>query len=50
MKQRFMIGIVMCSLYYLDSYKREYIELKRYKGEYRGGFANLLHTLGDMVI
>ena len=33
----------MCPLYYLDGYKREYIELKRYKGESRGGFANLLH-------
>ena len=33
----------MCSLYHLDSYKREYIELSRYKGESRGGFANLLH-------
>ena len=26
----------MCSLYHLDSYKREYIELSRYKGESRG--------------
>ena len=34
---------LMCSLYHLDSYKREYIELMRYKGESRGGFANLLH-------
>ena len=34
---------LMCSLYHLDSYKREYIELSRYKGESRGGFANLLH-------
>ena len=36
---------VMCSLYYLDSYKRDNILLKVYKGESRGGFANLLHTL-----
>ena len=35
---------LMCSLYHLVTYKREYIELKRYKGESRGGFANLLHT------
>ena len=33
----------MCSLYHLDSYKREYIELSRYKGESRGGFADFLH-------
>jgi hypothetical protein len=41
---------MMCSLYHLVTYKREYIELKRYKGESRGGFANLLHTPGYMVI
>ena len=41
---------VMCSLNYLDSYKREYIELERYKGESRGGFVNFLQTPGDMVI
>ena len=35
---------VMCSLYHLDSYKREYIELSRYKGESRGGFADFLRT------
>ena len=35
--------ILMCSLYHLDSYKREYIEIRRYNGESRGGFANLLH-------
>ena len=29
-------GFVMCSLYHLVTYKREYIELKRYKGESRG--------------
>ena len=34
---------VICSLYHLDSYKREYIELSRYKGESRGGFADFLH-------
>ena len=34
----------MCSLYHLDSYKREYIEIRRYKGKSRGGFAGLLHT------
>ena len=34
---------VMCSLYHLDSYKREYMELSRYKGESRGGFADFLH-------
>ena len=41
---------VMCSLYYLDTYKREYIEIRRYKGESRGGFLKLLHTPGHMVI
>ena len=35
---------LMCSLYHLDSYKREYIELSRYKGESRGGFADFLRT------
>ena len=34
----------MCSLYHLDSYKREYILIRRYKGEFRGVFADLLHT------
>jgi hypothetical protein len=37
------VSSLMCSLYHLDSYKREYIEIGRYKGESRGGFANLLH-------
>ncbi len=41
---------MMCSLYYLDTYKREYIEIRRYKGESRGGFLKLLHTPGHMVI
>ena len=35
---------MMCSLYYLDTYKREYIEIRRYKGKSRWGFADLLHT------
>ena len=37
----------MCSLYYLDTYKREYIEIRRYKGESRGGFLKLLRTPED---
>ena len=35
---------MMCSLYHPDSYKREYIELSRYKGGSRGGFADFLRT------
>ena len=41
---------VMCSLYHLDTYKREYIELKRYKGGLQRGFLKLLLTPGYMVI
>ena len=37
-----------CSLYHLDSYKRDNILLKVYKGESRGGFTDLLHTLFGM--
>ena len=33
-------GVLMCSLYHLDSYKREYIELMRYDGESRGTLRN----------
>jgi hypothetical protein len=36
---------VTCSLYPLDSYKRDIILLRRYIGESRGGFTNLLHIL-----
>jgi hypothetical protein len=46
-----MIGMLMCSLYQLDTYKRDNILLKVYKGESRGGFTNLLHTsheIGDI--
>ena len=31
---------LMCSLYQLDRYKREYILIRRYKGESRGGLRN----------
>ena len=34
----------MCSLYHLDTYKRDNILLKVYKGESRERFTNLLHT------
>ena len=40
-----------CSLYRLDSYKRDNILLKVYKGESRGGFTDLLRTpyvIGDL--
>ncbi len=43
-------GMAMCSLYPLDTYKRDNILLKVYKGESRGVFTNLLHTsheIGD---
>jgi hypothetical protein len=39
----------MCSLYHLDSYKREYIEIRRYKEESRGGFAKLLPVPGEVL-
>ena len=42
--------IVMCSLYYLDTYKREYIGIRIYKEESREGFLKLLHTPGHMMI
>ena len=43
-------SIVMCSLYRLDTYRREYILLEVYKGESRGEFTNLLFTPEEMVI
>ena len=46
-----LMSLLTCSLYHLDSYKRDNILLKVYKGESRGGFTNLLHTLhgiGDL--
>jgi hypothetical protein len=44
------ISGLICSLYYLYSYKRDNILGNRYKGESRGGFLKLLHTPGNMVI
>jgi hypothetical protein len=41
---------VMCSLYHLDTYNRDNILLKVYKGESRGGFTNLMCTPVDRVI
>ena len=44
------ISGLICSLYYLYSYKRDNILGNRYKGESRGGFLKLLHTPGNTVI
>ena len=49
-KESILIDRLMCSLYHLDTYKRDNILLKVYKGEFRGGFTNLLHSPGNMVI
>ncbi len=43
LKSRTEIGQVIRSLYRLDSYKRDYIDVKRYKGA-QGGFSNLSFT------
>ena len=42
--------MMMCSLYCLDTYRREYILLEVDKGESRGEFTNLLFTPEEMVI
>ncbi|EQB71558.1 MAG: hypothetical protein AMDU1_APLC00023G0005 [Thermoplasmatales archaeon A-plasma] len=44
------ISKLICFLYYLYSYKREYILLEGYVGESREGFNNLLLTLQEKVI
>ena len=49
-KTTFSVLCMMCSPYHLDTYNRDNILLKVYKGETRGGFTNLMCTPGDRVI